>query len=86
MHGAFLFFSLGMLAQTTTQRIRSTDYAFRMGGEEFILVLKGASSSVANEQAEFIRKKFEQMEFELEGKTINVTASFGVATLIHRSK
>lgn len=70
---------LSGVAQCVSAAIRSTDYAFRMGGEEFLLVLKGASLNIATAQAELIRKQVEQLVFDVNGEQRQVTASFGVA-------
>jgi len=71
---------LTKVAKTILESIRATDYAFRMGGEEFLLLLKGASLSVAAAQAEIMRKEVENLQFEFDGRPASVTASFGVAT------
>ncbi|THB81720.1 MAG: GGDEF domain-containing protein [Desulfobacteraceae bacterium] len=60
--------------------IRATDFSFRMGGEEFLIILKGASLKVASRQAELIRKEIEEHAFKYDGKTFRITASFGVST------
>lgn len=60
--------------------VRSTDFAFRYGGEEFLLVLRGASEEISANLAEYVRKEIEDTVFTLEGKPVTVTASFGVAT------
>ncbi|MDO9050225.1 MAG: GGDEF domain-containing protein [Methylotenera sp.] len=70
---------LAKVAQTAAATMRATDYAFRQGGEEFLLVLKGASLVITCAQAEIMRQKIESLEFEFDGKKFNVTASFGVA-------
>lgn len=68
------------VAKTLAESIRATDYAFRLGGEEFLLLLKGASHHVATMQAEMMRKQIEELQFEFSGVTISITASFGVST------
>lgn len=68
------------IATIVAETIRATDYAFRMGGEEFLLVLKGASLKVTLNQAEVMRKAIEAAEFEFNGIKTRITASFGVAT------
>lgn len=70
---------LSGVAKCAGAAIRATDYAFRMGGEEFLLVLKGATLNIASAQAEVIRKQIESMSFDFDGKLHQVTASFGVA-------
>jgi len=49
-------------------------------GEEFLLVLKGASQKVAMAQAELMRQEIESASFEFDGQPHQVTASFGVVT------
>lgn len=71
---------LKKVANVVAETIRATDFAFRMGGEEFLLVLKGASLKVALAQAELMRQATEKIEFEFNGEKSRVTASFGVAT------
>ncbi len=71
---------IAKLAQAAAKSIRATDYAFRLGGEEFLLVLKGAGNSIAASQAEMIRREFEGLEFDFDGKPYKVTASFGVCS------
>lgn len=71
---------LTKVSRIATETIRGTDFAFRLGGEEFMLVLKGASQKIALSQAEFIRQEIEKLSFEFNGQPHRVTASFGVAT------
>ncbi len=53
----------------------------RIGGEEFSLVLPMTTSQAAVDLAETIRAAIEQEKLEAGGETIQVTASFGVATV-----
>lgn len=71
---------LKQVAHVVAETIRATDFGFRMGGEEFLLVLKGASLKVALAQAELMRQAIEDVEFDFDGTKCRVTASFGVAT------
>ncbi len=66
------------IAEVCSSAIRSTDYAFRFGGKEFLLVLRGASINVTSIQAEIIRQKVEELNFEHQGHSFKVTASFGI--------
>lgn len=59
--------------------VRNSDYAFRYGGDEFIVVLTGADSKNAFYVAERIRKEVEKHVFRVEGTVVNVTMSIGVA-------
>jgi len=71
---------LSKVAKIAMETIRATDFAFRMGGEEFLLVLKGASQKVALSQAELIRNDIEQSKINFDSQLRSVTASFGVVT------
>ncbi|OAI12055.1 hypothetical protein A1359_14160 [Methylomonas lenta] len=69
---------LAKVAKTGAGLIRATDYAFRLGGEEFLLVLKGASFNIATAQAEIIRQQVENLQFEFDDRQHRVTVSLGV--------
>ncbi len=71
---------LQTVSEIAHKTIRSTDFAFRIGGEEFLFILKGASERVTASQAELIRQKIEKQQFFYDTITYSVTASFGVTT------
>jgi diguanylate cyclase (GGDEF)-like protein len=71
---------LQTVAEIAHLTIRSTDFAFRIGGEEFLFILKGASEQVTAAQAELIRQKIEKKNFVHDKINYSVTASFGVTT------
>jgi diguanylate cyclase (GGDEF)-like protein len=50
-----------------------------MGGEEFLLVLTHASGEGARAVAERIRVQLEATQFVFDGRSLAVTASFGIA-------
>ena len=58
---------------------RLSDISGRIGGEEFLQVLTHADEHNILVVVERIRKQFEAERFTWCGKTVNVTASFGVA-------
>ena len=60
--------------------LRSEDVLARVGGEEFVVVLRGIARAPASACAERIRVALEQAEFSSEGTSLRVTASIGVAT------
>jgi len=61
---------------------RKGDIACRFGGEEFAIVLPGATLAVARTRAEDIRSTIEAMRFHFEGETIGpLTVSAGVASM-----
>jgi diguanylate cyclase (GGDEF)-like protein len=68
------------MAQIIRRCIRKTDFAFRYGGDEFVMILDGAKTSVAGLIAERIRSEVEHAEFlAREGLHIRLTVSIGVA-------
>jgi diguanylate cyclase (GGDEF)-like protein len=73
--------ALGMVAHIIAENIRTYDTAARWGGEEFLLVLPGASQQEAELIAERVRRGIEKADIHIqEGKTISLQASFGVST------
>ena len=59
--------------------LRSGDTACRYGGEEFVVILNGASLAVTQHIAEQFRKKVAQMEVAHYDNPIRVTISIGIA-------
>jgi diguanylate cyclase (GGDEF)-like protein len=61
---------------------RGSDIACRLGGEEFAVILPGASLDVARKRAEAIRSAFEAMDFDFDGQKIGpLTLSAGVSSM-----
>ena len=57
--------------------VRDTDIVARVGGEEFVVLLRGAGESIAMRDAEIFREKVAQMTFD-KHPNLTITASFGV--------
>lgn len=77
--GDFVLARVGELMRTTT---RAGDIACRLGGEEFGVILPGASLEIARVRAEALRAAFQAISFELEGLHLgSFTLSAGVAAL-----
>lgn len=70
---------LRALSRMLQQRLRKTDMVGRYGGEEFALVLPGASADVALRILDDIRRSFRELEFSFGGATARCTFSAGVA-------
>ena len=68
--------SLGHLLQTQT---RSGDVACRYGGEEFLVVLPGASLAAAQARAEHWRAVFQSQRLAWPGGELRATLSLGIA-------
>jgi diguanylate cyclase (GGDEF)-like protein len=77
--GDFVLERTGELLRTAT---RNSDIACRFGGEEFAVILPGATLLVARNRAEAIRAALESLEIEFEGRFIGpLTVSAGVASM-----
>jgi diguanylate cyclase (GGDEF)-like protein len=78
--GDFVLARVGELLRATTRR---GDIPCRFGGEEFGVILPGATLEVARMKAESLRAAFASMSFELEGLHLGTfTLSAGVAVLV----
>ena len=61
--------------------VRAYDIACRYGGEEFTLIMPGASQERAQERAEQLRDGIHSLEVSFEAQVLGViTLSFGIAT------
>ncbi|OVE78181.1 hypothetical protein BVX98_01210, partial [bacterium F11] len=67
-------------AHILARNVREVDVVARYGGEEFVLILLQTNHRDAMEIAEHLRLDLEAQRFEVGGKVINMTGSFGVAT------
>ncbi|MCY7293952.1 GGDEF domain-containing protein [Alteromonas sp. a30] len=65
------------MANVIRAEIREGDYAFRYGGEEFLVVLN-AEMEIANRVAERIRYRYQHSRYEINGKQIQKSTSIGV--------
>lgn len=72
---------LQQTAEILSGHSRAGDYVFRMGGEEFLMILVDISSANALKVAEKMRRKIEEDKMQLtDGRKYRVTVSIGVAT------
>jgi diguanylate cyclase (GGDEF)-like protein len=77
--GDYVLERTGELLRAAT---RNSDIACRFGGEEFAIILPGASLLVARNRAEAIRAALESFKIEFEGHTLGpITVSAGVASM-----
>lgn len=74
--GDFLLKELAALLQ---REVRRSDISCRYGGEEFLVVMPGASLEKAMERAEHIRASFCSARYEFMGSKLKATLSLGVA-------
>lgn len=70
---------LRSFAHTLSTNIRSTDFVFRLGGEEFLIFCPNTDASSAVACAEHVRAAIENHDITHEGIPLHVTISCGVA-------
>lgn len=61
------------------RNIRATDYAARIGGDEFAVLFVRAQNAPARERARSLVRGIDKLSFRYNGKTIVVRASLGLA-------
>lgn len=81
--GSHLLAELGGLLGAS---IRKSDYAFRYGGDEFVVVLPSTDGEGAKVAAERIRQKVEKNPFCIDGQEIGITLSIGISTYPDHAK
>ncbi len=69
---------LAEFAKYLKENIRQTDYVFRYGGEEFVVLFSGATDSESKIALEKILQGFSEKRFEQCGNSFSVTFSAGV--------
>lgn len=68
-----------VFARVLTQNVRDFDFAARLGGEEFAVLLPGANATAARAAMERVRKSVERASVIYSGKGITFSVSGGVA-------
>jgi len=71
---------LTRVASNIREQLRNNDVLARYGGEEFVALLSNIPETMALDIAERIRGSIKQMDFDIDGQTINITISIGIAT------
>lgn len=72
---------LQQFAHLLQKNMRGSNTLVRLGGEEFVILSSDTTVDQALVLAERLRKLVEGYNFSADGKTIKITASFGVAPL-----
>ncbi len=61
---------------------RTEDFFARFGGEEFVIILPRSNLTGANQVAENLRSRIESAVFEYGEESLQLTSSFGIASLV----
>jgi len=70
---------LKIFADVLKKNTRASDICGRLGGDEFVMVLTHVESHFIEETVNRFREQFAALSFPLQGQSVQVTASFGVA-------
>ncbi len=70
---------LKQMGDLLSEQIRNSDYAFRYGGDEFIILLSHTEGQDAENVAERVREKVENFDFNVDGIQVKITVSIGLA-------
>lgn len=73
---------LQAIVQTLSHELRADDWLGRYGGEEFIVVLPGASRASAEQIGERMRARIESIHLPTNDHAMSMTISIGVAGLL----
>lgn len=73
--------ALQIVARMLAQNIRKTDFLFRIGGEEFVLLLPKTSLENAAPLVEKIRKSVGQANFHFKQQKVTISLSAGVSNI-----
>jgi diguanylate cyclase (GGDEF)-like protein len=71
------------MARICELELRGSDVLGRVGGEEFLLLLPDTPMANAIYAAERMREHLSQQVLSMDGHTLRLTASFGVAAIDH---
>jgi diguanylate cyclase (GGDEF)-like protein len=72
--------AISLVAQCLQRSIRSTDYAARFGGDEFAVLLPGASPEIAEAVVKRVRNNVYKTTLDLRSRMIRCSVSIGVAS------
>ncbi|MEM7562642.1 MAG: diguanylate cyclase [Pseudomonadota bacterium] len=70
--------ALKIIAQMLTNSVRQSDFVFRLGGEEFVLLLTNTDVEKANDMVDKLRSAVADSGFHFKGKRVTLTMSAGI--------
>jgi diguanylate cyclase (GGDEF)-like protein len=75
---------LQTFASALKKNTRASDICGRLGGDEFLLVITHVETESVDTTVNRFREQFAALSFPLQGQSVNVTASFGIAGFVGR--
>ncbi|MEW6167052.1 MAG: diguanylate cyclase [Pseudomonadota bacterium] len=73
---------LRVVARVLSNSVRAEDLVARYGGEEFVVVFDGLPPETAQQRAGILRRRVEQIEFNVGQEAVPVTMSIGLTCLL----
>jgi diguanylate cyclase (GGDEF)-like protein len=70
---------LKTFAEVLKKNTRASDMCGRLGGDEFVLVVTHVEGGYIEDTVNRFREQFAALSFPLQGRSVQVTASFGIA-------
>jgi len=70
--------ALKVIAQLMLKNVRKSDYVYRIGGEEFVLILTNTDVKQANSMIEKLRHSISDSNFHFNQKQVSLTVSAGL--------
>ena len=67
------------VASTIKKSLRESDFAFRMGGDEFIILLPETNAERAYHLADRIRSKIEDIKLKKHTRRLSIGSSMGIS-------
>jgi len=74
------------VAQEIERNVRKSDYVFRYGGEEFMVLMPSTNLEEAVKVMERVRRGINEKEVKCNGKVIRVSVSIGVCSEVYDGK
>ncbi|MBL3557973.1 diguanylate cyclase [Marinobacter sp. JB05H06] len=73
---------LQLVAKALSDRLRTTDFIARFGGEEFVILMPETPPDVASSVLDGMRKHISALPFHFRGEPVSVTFSAGLAEFV----
>lgn len=71
--------AIKLVSQACSDIFREQDLVGRFGGDEFVIILKGASLEIGKKKAEQLTEALKQVQLHKEGQPVSLTISIGIS-------
>lgn len=77
---------LRQVGELIRKHVRASDHLYRIGGDEFVLILRGCGQEEARKIAENLREAVSTLKFDWEGTAFTIGASIGLVRILGEDK